>query len=681
MKADKILCLGMDGMDPRFTQRMLNKGLMPNVQKLLNRGAANKDLIMLGGHPTITPPMWTTLACGCYATVHGITGYDRTGDDIDALAYNFDSHKCKAEQLWNVTAEAGLKTLVWHWPGSSWPPTSDSENLMVVDGSSPGAVGMAVNQVDNEFLVGANVAISEVTFAPKAAMDAQAPCIVEDAKLDGAYEGDRTTGDSAEAGTSDESRRMIIMTEGQKTTNFTEAALDVVKSPIKDASGWANAPENAKEFTVLLSKGLIRRPALILADENGKYTKVAIYKNKKAEEPIAILEVGKMVTGIVDEAVKANGDKYVAARNMRLLFLDENAEKLTIYVSAGMDTQNDMVWHPKRLFKEVMENVGPMAPTSMIGCQSKELITDCMLANWYASADWQSKAMLYVMDKENVDVVFSHYHGIDLQGHMFYKHMNPKDINRLPVKDYVKFAEDIYVQADYYIGQFVHLLDEGWTILVFSDHGLVSSKYLQPFLGDASGVNLRVMQELGFTEVKHDADGNELPEIDWTKTKACATGECHIRLSIKGRNKHLQPDGTYIDGIVDPADQYQVEEEIIDGLYNYRDPKTGKRIVSLALRNKDAILVGLSGPDSGDIIYFNEAGFNFDHGDCLSTTYGEEETSVSPIFLAAGKGIKQGVRTDRTIREVDFAPTVATLAGVRMPAQCEGAPVYQILED
>ena len=130
-----------------------------------------------------------------------------------------------------------------------------------------------------------------------------------------------------------------------------------MKSPIKDASGWANAPENAKEFTVLLSKGLIRRPALILADENGKYTKVAIYKNKKAEEPIAILEVGKMVTGIVDEAVKANGDKYVAARNMRLLFLDENAEKLTIYVSAGMDTQNDMVWHPKRLFKEVMENV------------------------------------------------------------------------------------------------------------------------------------------------------------------------------------------------------------------------------------------------------------------------------------------------------------------------------------
>ena len=47
----------------------------------------------------------------------------------------------------------------------------------------------------------------------------------------------------------------------------------------------------------------------------------------------------------------------------------------------------------------------------------------------------------------------------------------------------------------------------------------------------------------------------------------------------------------------------------------------------------------------------------------------------------AGPGIKQGFYTDRVIREVDFAPTVAVLGGVRMPAQCEGAPVYQIFED
>lgn len=52
-----------------------------------------------------------------------------------------------------------------------------------------------------------------------------------------------------------------------------------------------------------------------------------------------------------------------------------------------------------------------------------------------------------------------------------------------------------------------------------------------------------------------------------------------------------------------------------------------------------------------------------------------------PIFIAAGEGLKHGFETERIIRQIDFAATVAALGGVRMPAQCEGAPVYQIFEE
>ena len=115
-------------------------------------------------------------------------------------------------------------------------------------------------------------------------------------------------------------------------------------------------------------------------------------------------------------------------------------------------------------------------------------------------------------------------------------------------------------------------------------------------------------------------------------------------------------------------------------LYSYKDQKTGHRIVSIALRNKDAVLLGYGGPECGDICYWMAEGYNFDHADSLSTTWGEADTSVSPIFIAAGQGFKEGYETDRIIRQVDFAATVAALLGVRMPAQCEGAPVYQIFE-
>ena len=172
--------------------------------------------------------------------------------------------------------------------------------------------------------------------------------------------------------------------------------------------------------------------------------------------------------------------------------------------------------------------------------------------------------------------------------------------------------------------------------------------------------------------LKTDAEGNELREIDWSKTKAIATRGNHIYLNIKGRDKY---------GIVDPDEQYELEEEIITALYGYRDKKTGKRVIALALRNKDAILLGMGGEESGDIIYWVAEGYNRDHGDCLSTTYGYANTSASPIFIAAGNGIKEGYTTQRIIRQVDIAPTIAVLGGVRIPAQCEGAPIYQILTE
>ena len=154
------------------------------------------------------------------------------------------------------------------------------------------------------------------------------------------------------------------------------------------------------------------------------------------------------------------------------------------------------------------------------------------------------------------------------------------------------------------------------------------------------------------------------------KRQAVACRGNNIYLNLIGRTEH---------GIVDPTDQYELEEEIMTALYGYKDPETGKRVVALALRNKDAVLLGYGGPECGDICVWMSEGYNRDHGDALSTTFGFADTSVSPIFMAAGNGIKEDYQTDRIIREVDVAPTVALLGGVRMPRQCEGAPIYQIL--
>ncbi|MBQ5658084.1 MAG: nucleotide pyrophosphatase, partial [Peptococcaceae bacterium] len=93
------------------------------------------------------------------------------------------------------------------------------------------------------------------------------------------------------------------------------------------------------------------------------------------------------------------------------------------------------------------------------------------------------------------------------------------------------------------------------------------------------------------------------------------------------------------------------------------------------------VLLGITGELAGDIVFMLHEGYNFDHGESLSTACGHNDTSVSPIFVAAGPGVKAGHKVKNYIREVDVAPTVSVLLGCEIPANCEGAPAYEIFTE
>ena len=83
----------------------------------------------------------------------------------------------------------------------------------------------------------------------------------------------------------------------------------------------------------------------------------------------------------------------------------------------------------------------------------------------------------------------------------------------------------------------------------------------------------------------------------------------------------------------------------------------------------------------GDIMIMAHEDYNFDHGESMSTACGHNDTSVSPIFVAAGPGVKKDYKIQGYIREVDVAPTVSVLLGIDIPERCEGAPAYQIFTE
>ena len=665
--ADKIMIVGIDGMDPKLTMKYMAEGKMPNTKRILERGVASKDLFMLGGMPTCTPPMWTSMATGVLPNVHGLTDFSRHApENRFGLTYGMSSTFVNAEQIWNVTAEAGYKTLVWHWP-VAWPPTSDSPNLHVVDGTQPAMVNMGVAQHEAEFICAANARTEVVKFIPKGANDSNIACVITGLEIQ-----ESNARDIVQEMTAAGDKFHLILGPEDGVGNLSTKPFNICVSPIKDAGeDWAVAPEGAKEFTLLLSGGFIRRTCQVWKNADGKYDRVAIFKNKKATEPLAILENNVYTKDILDDCIE-NDKKYTVTRDMRALYIAEDGSEVKIWVSAAMDAENDSVWHPKYLYKKVVENVGYCPPDSNMGNTDKPIMYDCMIASWDRACDWTADALNYLIAEEDYQMVFTQLHNVDALGHMFLRHLLDRGEGRLDPVVYEEIMERGYIQTDNYIGRFEHFLDEGWTLLFLSDHAQVCQEHSAVNLSDGSGITVPVMRELGYTVLKKDADGNDIRELDWSKTRAVMNGGGHIFLNIKGRDP---------EGIVDPADQYELEEQIITDLYSYKHPDTGKRCVSLALRNRDALVLGQGGPNCGDIYVLLAEGYTFDHGDGLPTVLGVKDTSVAPIFFAAGKGLKSGETVSRIIRQIDIAPTVAALAGTRMPADCEGAPVYQIFAE
>lgn len=676
--ADKVLILGVDGFEPSLAKQFMDEGRMPSLKKYVERGSARENLVLLGAHPTVTPPMWTTLATGAYPATHGIISFfnphpEKAGTSVYAL----DSRMCLAEPFWNVAAEAGRNTLVWHWPGSSWPPTSDSPNLTVVDGTQPGAINMGAAVVDKESILLADETVANVRFvAYDAPNNPGVGCVITDleaADESAAIKEEGKIGKNALeniAAGGIESSNIVVDESDTEIEALGGNHMNTINSPIREATAWADAPIGAKEFTLLTSKGYVRRPCLILQNEAGVYDTVAIYRSKKEIKPVYVLKKDVYAADYIDD-VKVDEKDVKTNRCLRILELAEDGSRIRLWMSPAYAMDRDNVFHPKSLYQEIMDHVGPVPPISSATGRVPEFVEKLVVPSWEVYCQWQADALHYMMDQKGSEVIFSHLHNIDLIGHQIWHLAKHREEWGNDEVFYQGMITEIYEQTDRYLGRFLHYLDEGWTIIVTSDHGLITEENKTVGLGELR-VNGNVMVELGYTALKKDENGNVLHEIDWEHTTAVAKLGGQVTINLKGR---------YATGIVDPADKYDLETKIINDLYNYRDPITGQRVVSIALRNKDAIILGLTGERCGDVIYFMEEGHNIIHADSLSTQKGYFNTSVSPIFVAAGKGIKAGYTTERVIRQVDVVPTVAALLGLRMPAQCEGAPAYQIFED
>lgn len=126
-KAKKVLLIGWDAADWKFLTPLMEEGLMPTLQALVEGGVKGRLATL---DPPLSPTLWTSIATGKRPYKHGIHGFvepDSTGKNIRPI--HITNRKVKA--IWNILTQHGLKTHVVGW----WPshPAEPINGIMVSD--------------------------------------------------------------------------------------------------------------------------------------------------------------------------------------------------------------------------------------------------------------------------------------------------------------------------------------------------------------------------------------------------------------------------------------------------------------------------------------------------------------------------------------------------------------------
>ncbi|HEY2799216.1 MAG TPA: alkaline phosphatase family protein [Chthoniobacterales bacterium] len=107
----KVLLIGWDAADWEVITPLLDEGLMPSLEGLINRGVMG-NLATL--QPILSPMLWNSVATGKYADKHGIHGFiEPDPKNGGARPYTSTSRKCKA--LWNILTQSGLSSNIVGW--------------------------------------------------------------------------------------------------------------------------------------------------------------------------------------------------------------------------------------------------------------------------------------------------------------------------------------------------------------------------------------------------------------------------------------------------------------------------------------------------------------------------------------------------------------------------------------
>lgn len=112
----KVLVLGLDGLDWHLVLPWVQTGRMPNLERVMDAGTwGEMDSIV----PMLSPLIWTTMATGVKADIHGVLDFVEM-DPATGQPAPITGRSRRVPAIWNLASALGLETGVVGW-WATWP--------------------------------------------------------------------------------------------------------------------------------------------------------------------------------------------------------------------------------------------------------------------------------------------------------------------------------------------------------------------------------------------------------------------------------------------------------------------------------------------------------------------------------------------------------------------------------
>ncbi|TVM00920.1 MAG: hypothetical protein CV087_11555 [Candidatus Brocadia sp. WS118] len=343
---------------------------------------------------------------------------------------------------------------------------------------------------------------------------------------------------------------------------------------------------------------------------------------------------------------------------------------------------------------------------------------DSFLDELYKVTDMQEKAIHYLSNKYQPDLLMAVFDELDRVQHFFWRHMETgHPLHDLKKSQKYKGAiENYYQHLDVVIQRFLDTISDDTTVMIVSDHGfggLYKDFYINTYFLDAGILRLKPKPPLSIntdllrtikTTLKKvtyrmgigrwvdrmipdwlrlksltPTIDTGLGNVDWSQTKAyfCSLSGQNVWVNLKDR----QPEG-----IIRKGKEYEaLRDQLMEALYAVKDPETSQKIIRKVYKQEE-IYTGDWASNAPDLIidmadgYVMQVGFSpnmlmpaTQYKLCRSGCHRQQG-----IFIAMGKDIKKNYRV-QDVEIIDIVPTILYLFNKQIPAYIDGKILTNIV--